>query len=172
MSGQRTALFKSDGECFSEFGQKIERPMLLERFGKSSFSGRFSPLFRSICFLQKPGKDTIPLSVILSNSRFRAQKSAYSQRLKTGAWCFYKKMIAVSLENIIGDAIVWKLFHKNAACITQAAHTNKAFPIFRAELYRVYFTAEYSTANSVSHRAVICSLAAYIPLSISSGLSG
>ena len=158
----------------------------LGRSGKSSFSERFSPLFRSICFLQKLGKETIPLSAILSNSRFRAQKSAYSQRLKIGAWWFYKRMISsppfclcvmkTGFTDIDGKRYqkvhFWRLFHKNAACITQAAHTNKAFPIFRAELYRVYFTAEYSTANSVSHRAVICSLAAYIPLSISSGLSG
>ena len=55
MSGQRTALFKSVGKCFSEFVKKIERPMLLEHSEKSSFSGRFWGFFRSVSAFESRG---------------------------------------------------------------------------------------------------------------------
>ena len=86
MSGQQTALFKSDGESFSEFGQKNRAPDVTRTLWKKQLFGAIFGLFMLCTSSAKGGQGNVPLSVILSNSRFRAQKSAYSQRLKIGAW--------------------------------------------------------------------------------------
>ncbi len=51
-NGRRFLSLSAD---FSEFGQKIERPMLLGRSGKSSFSGRFWSICCSVIAFESKG---------------------------------------------------------------------------------------------------------------------